>query len=105
MRDHQRSYSTLNIARKSAAQSPQCYDSKATRARLTAIFSQRFGSPPHEWQLDATEAILLSLDSVVIAGTGVGKTMPFMLPLLLDDTSKMLVLSPLKILQEDQVSH
>ena len=52
-----------------------------------------------------TEAILLGLDSVVIAGTGAGKTMPFMMPLLLDEKKKVVIISPLKVLQEDQVSH
>ena len=37
---------------------------------------------PYSWQLDVTEAIFLGLDPVVIAGTGAGKTMPFMMPLL-----------------------
>jgi len=46
---------------------------------------------------------LLRLDSVVIVGTGAGKTMPFMMPLLLDRKKKVLIISPLKILQADQV--
>jgi len=49
------------------------------------------------------EAILLGLDTVVIAGTGAGKTMPFVMPLLLDKKKKAIVISPLKILQADQV--
>jgi ATP-dependent helicase YprA (DUF1998 family) len=53
--------------------------------------------------LDVAEALLLGLDSVVIAGTGSGKTIPFMLPLLLHPEKMVLILSPLKILQRDQV--
>jgi len=45
-----------------------------------------------------TEAILLGLDSVVIAGTGAEKTMPFMMPLLLDESMKSIIIS------DDQVS-
>jgi bloom syndrome protein len=60
-------------------------------------------SEPYPWQLDATEAILLGLDSIVIAGTGSGKTMPFMMPLTLDPKKKIIIISPLKVLQEDQV--
>jgi ATP-dependent helicase YprA (DUF1998 family) len=72
---------------------------------LRVLFSERFGSgaEPYQWQLDVTEAILLGLDSDVIAGTGSGKTIPFMLPLLLHPDKMALVLSPLKILQRDQV--
>src|ERR1700678_1627762 len=47
--------------------------------------------------------IALSLHSLVIAGTGAGKTMPFMMPLMLDPKKKALIISPLKILQADQV--
>ena len=43
------------------------------------------------------------LDSVLIAGTGSGKTMPFMLTLKYDHQATVLVVSPLKILQDDQV--
>jgi ATP-dependent helicase YprA (DUF1998 family) len=46
---------------------------------------------------------LLGLDSVVIAGTGAGKTMPFMMPLLLDTNKKVIIVSPLKVLQAHQV--
>lgn len=53
--------------------------------------------------MDVTEAMLVGLDSIVIAGTGAGKTMPFMMPLLLDPESKCIIISPLKVLQEDQV--
>ncbi|KAJ7088948.1 hypothetical protein C8R44DRAFT_540780, partial [Mycena epipterygia] len=57
--------------------------------------------PPYEWQIDVSEAIALGLDAVVIAGTGAGKTIPFMMPLLLHPQKFVLVISPLKILQED----
>jgi bloom syndrome protein len=40
----------------------------------------------------------------VVAGTGAGKTIPFMMPLLLHPEKFVLIISPLKILQEDQVS-
>jgi len=52
---------------------------------LKPIFRDHFRTDPYEWQLDVTEAILLGIDSVVIEGTGAGKTMSFMMPLLLND--------------------
>ncbi|PPQ98478.1 hypothetical protein CVT26_013879 [Gymnopilus dilepis] len=98
-----RSYEILENARRNAAKQQQ-YDSRATRTRLAALFTERFGGNPYDWQLDATEAILLGLDSIVIAGTGSGKTVPFMLALLHDSKKQAIIISPLSILQLDQVS-
>ena len=41
---------------------------------------EKFANDPHEWQLDITETLLLGVDdtNIVIAGTGLGKTIPFM---------------------------
>ena len=99
-----RSETLLQKARDTASKKDN-YDSEKTRHELRTLFSERFGSgaEPYQWQLDVTEAIILGLDSVVIAGTGSGKTIPFMLPLLLRPDKLALVLSPLKILQRDQV--
>jgi ATP-dependent helicase YprA (DUF1998 family) len=58
---------------------------------------------PREWQLDVAEALLLGIDTVVIAGTGSGKTIPFMLLLVLNPEKMVLIISPLKVLQCDQV--
>ncbi|KAJ7114413.1 hypothetical protein C8R44DRAFT_536324, partial [Mycena epipterygia] len=56
------------------------------------------------WQLDVTEALLLKIDCLVIAGTGSGKTIPFMLPLMLPENAKkmVLIISPLVSLQSEQ---
>ena len=79
------------------------YNLQTTRTDLQQLFCEWFGKDPYDWQLDVMEAILLGLDSVVIAGTGAGKTMPFMMPLMLDKSKKVIIVSPLKILQVDQV--
>jgi bloom syndrome protein len=92
----------LEKARQTAA-AKTGYNSTTTRAEVWQLFRQRFGQDPYEWQIDVTEAILLELDSVVIAGTGAGKTMPFMMPLLLQPARKVIIVSPLKVLQADQV--
>ncbi|KIM55128.1 hypothetical protein SCLCIDRAFT_17455 [Scleroderma citrinum Foug A] len=57
---------------------------------------------PYSWQLDAAESLILGVDSIVIAGTGAGKTMPFVMPLMRDKSKGMLIISPLKALQRDQ---
>lgn len=96
----------LQAARDAAVISRQ-YSSAQTREDLIASFKGAFnGLEPYNWQLDVTEAVLLGLDCVAIAGTGSGKTMPFAMPLLVDRTKKkmVIVISPLNDLEEDQVS-
>jgi bloom syndrome protein len=99
-----RSYRNLAEARAAAYKKRQ-YNSQQTRAGLQAAFTKKFRKPAYEWQLDATESILLGLDCILVAGTGSGKTIPFMLPLLTDKTKKIIVVSPLKVLQRDQVRY
>ena len=85
------------------AQKQKKYNSADMCQGLTALFAEHFGSAPYDWQLDIMEALLLGLDSVVIAGTGSGKTIPFMLPLLQHLKKMILIILPLKVLQRDQV--
>ncbi|THU89188.1 P-loop containing nucleoside triphosphate hydrolase protein [Dendrothele bispora CBS 962.96] len=80
------------------------YNSTDTRNLMQATFTQKFGKPAYDWQLNVSEALILGLDCIVVAGTGSGKTIPFMLPLLGDDHFRILVISPLKILQQDQAN-
>ncbi|KAJ6481357.1 P-loop containing nucleoside triphosphate hydrolase protein [Mycena vulgaris] len=80
------------------------YSWEATRRDLTRLFEKEYGKPPYDWQIDVSEAIILGLDAVVIAGTGAGKTIPFMMPLLLHCEKFVLIISPLKVLQEDQAA-
>jgi ATP-dependent helicase YprA (DUF1998 family) len=96
----------LEKAREKARKSKRNYDSQDTRSTIIKNFKDIFnGLEPYEWQLDVSEAILLGLDTTVIAGTGSGKTIPFILPLLATPASKkiVLIISPLKELQKDQV--
>ncbi|KAJ7199811.1 hypothetical protein GGX14DRAFT_372863, partial [Mycena pura] len=75
------------------------YDSAETCRELTRLFEERFKKPPYDWQINVSEAFVLGLDVVV---TGAGKTMPFMMPLLLHPEKYSLVICPLKVLQQDQ---
>ena len=99
---HARSYAILEAARQKA-QKGRNYNSPAYHKDVADTFLERHGSLPHLWQLDATEATHLGLDSIVIAGTGSGKTMPFVMPLLVDEKKKAIVILPLKILQQEHV--
>jgi ATP-dependent helicase YprA (DUF1998 family) len=60
---------------------------------------------PYDWQLDLAEALALGLDATVIAGAGSGKTLPWALPLLLDENRDKLclVVSPINGLEADRV--
>ncbi|KLO06459.1 P-loop containing nucleoside triphosphate hydrolase protein, partial [Schizopora paradoxa] len=78
------------------------YDSDATRQRIANILKEKMdGKEPYIWQLDVGEAMHMGLDSVVIAGTGAGKTLPFIMPVVLGGT--VIIISPLNALQGDQV--
>ena len=58
---------------------------------------------PRMWQLDVAECLLLGIDCEVIAATGAGKTLPFVLPLLVRPDKMVIILSPLDALELDQV--
>jgi len=60
---------------------------------------------PYDWQIDLAEALVLELDATVIAGTGSGKTLPWAMPLLLDENRDKicLVISPLNEIEADHV--
>ena len=72
---HANSYRNLENARKAAAKKKN-YDTHKTQAALADIFRERFGNNPYDWQLDVAEAIILGLDSIVIASTGSDKRLP-----------------------------
>lgn len=96
----QRSYLNLQNGRKTANKGR--YDSDGTRSRIVQEVKRRMdGKEPFGWQLDVGEALHLKLDTVLIAGTGSGKTLPFAIPPILG--GKILVISPLLSLQYNQV--
>jgi len=84
------------------------YDSQKMRKIIEESFSHAFKgmTKAYSWQVDIMEALLLGLDCMVITGTGCGKTMPFVMPLLVDKSKKktMFVISPLNDLELEQVS-
>jgi ATP-dependent helicase YprA (DUF1998 family) len=100
------SSAVLEAARTMATQS-RGYSSENTHAEITLNFKNAFnGLAPYDWQIDICEALLLGLDCLSIAGTGSRKTMPFAMPLLVDKTQHkmVIVISPLNMLEHDQVS-
>jgi ATP-dependent helicase YprA (DUF1998 family) len=99
-----RSYQNLHAACKLAGEKSY-YDSLSSRKQLENAFrAHTNGWEPYEWQLDAAEAFLLGLDCLVIAGTGAGKTLPFVMPAFIESKKIYITISPLNALEADQVS-
>ncbi|KAF9242905.1 P-loop containing nucleoside triphosphate hydrolase protein [Melanogaster broomeanus] len=100
-RTNEQSARILQTAREDAKKTK--YDSNATQDIICKEFHARFNNHiPYDWQLDVAEALVLGLDCSVIAGTGAGKTMPFIMPLFAEPSKHVLIISPLNALEEDQ---
>ncbi|KAF9219460.1 hypothetical protein BS17DRAFT_717431 [Gyrodon lividus] len=96
---HERSYAFLS----SRQTNTPGYCSETTCHSLSVICEVRISRKPYPWQLDCTEALILAIDCIVLAGTGFGKTLPFTIPSLLHPNKITIVISPLNALEEDQV--
>jgi len=102
--EKQRSYDNLHQSRETSRQQSS-YSSEQTRQTLINLCLERCANrAPYPWQLDAAEAFILGLDCTVLAGTGSGKTLPFLMPAMLRHNGILIVLSPLNSLEEDQVA-
>lgn len=98
-----RAYDLLDRSRAEAAKSGG-HSSIQFRLTIQAQIRDRFdGKEMYDWQLDVAESLCLGVDTFLIAGTGEGKTLPFIAPLLRNDKAMILVISPLNALEEDQV--
>ncbi|KDQ11367.1 hypothetical protein BOTBODRAFT_88214, partial [Botryobasidium botryosum FD-172 SS1] len=60
------------------------------------------GLEPREEQLDVAVAIYHNRDVVLIAGTGRGKTLAFVMPCFLDKKITVIIVSPLNALEDNQ---
>ena len=103
---HARTYKLLEEAR-TRARNKRGYCSETYRRDMREAVRATFnGMVPYWYQEDIAEAFHLGLNVSVLAGTGFGKTLPFIMPLLADSTgkSKVIIVSPLNALQSDQVS-
>ena len=96
----------LQLAHRAAEELEDGCSSEEIHTIVIEKFEMAFnGRSPYKWQVDVTEALLLEREVVVIASTGSGKTMPFCMPLLIDEMKKkVLIISPLNELEEEQVS-
>ena len=99
-RERELSYKLLSEAR---AEKEDC-TSLATRRTLSDAVTALYPAiTPYDWQVDLAEALTLGLDATVIAGTESGKTLPWAMPLLLEQNHDRicLVISPLNELEAD----
>ncbi|KAG8730627.1 hypothetical protein FRC12_020149 [Ceratobasidium sp. 428] len=69
---------------------------------IVAKILEKTGFTAHEFQANATKAVLDGLDVVLHAGTGSGKTLIFTTPHFLLKNKVSIVISPLILLQQDQ---
>jgi len=95
------SYQNLANAR---ARVPDYSSEQQRQAMVDACCDRCNGRKPYAWQLDAAEAFSLGLDCTVVAGTGAGKTLPFVLPSFVSNDKVTVVISPLNVLEEEHVS-
>ncbi|KAJ7218330.1 hypothetical protein C8J57DRAFT_275629 [Mycena rebaudengoi] len=104
IRDALRSEKLLEKARKNAAVTREGgYCSAAVRAKIRNDFAAcNPGKTAHKWQVDIGKALELGLDCSLLAGTGAGKTMPFLFPLFTNPDKMVIIISPLNALEEDQ---
>ena len=76
-----------------------------THEKIQLKFHVRFDSyKPYNWQLNVGKVSVLRLNCLVIASTGAGKTMPFIIPILTNLMKHIQIVSPLNALEEDQVT-
>lgn len=105
IRDAQKSAKLLQKARDDANKTREGgYCSAAVRAKIRNEFAKRNpGKIAHPWQVNIGEALELGLDCSLLAGTGSGKTIPFVMPLFSQLDKIVIIISPLNALEEDQV--
>ncbi|KIJ30142.1 hypothetical protein M422DRAFT_268388 [Sphaerobolus stellatus SS14] len=104
---HKKSYALLSEARETRSEKLKMFNLPPDDLRTKIKEEMNKILPhiaPHEWQLDDGEAVSLGLDTILVAGSGAGKTLPFVMPLLANKgpRKKILIISPLNVLQEDQ---
>ncbi|QRV88343.1 DEAD/DEAH box helicase [Ceratobasidium sp. AG-Ba] len=72
------------------------------RRRLIDATKQTTRYSPHEWQLDVAQALCERRDVLCIAGTGSGKTLPFVMPCFVDPRALVWIVSPLNYIEQQQ---
>ncbi|KAF7323860.1 Bloom syndrome [Mycena kentingensis (nom. inval.)] len=87
-----------------AAQKSSGYNSQQTRNNIrTKIADCNHGMVARDWQVDVGEAMILGVDCTVIATTGAGKSLPFVMPVLVNPEKVVVIISPLNALEDDLV--
>jgi hypothetical protein len=78
-------------------QPPSLRDVLITSTRASTSFTAK------GWQLDAAISIVEKKDIMIVAGTGEGKTLPFVMPLFAFPDQIVIIVSPLNAIEAGQV--
>ncbi|RPB26149.1 hypothetical protein L211DRAFT_781668 [Terfezia boudieri ATCC MYA-4762] len=73
------------------------------RQQLTVATTRIFGKEPREFQLRVALALHGGYDVLCVAATNAGKTLSFIMPILLNPKAVIMVISPLKSIMDDHV--
>ena len=73
-------------------------------SHLSSLAEAKLGVKPFQFQLEIAAAILWGEDVIADIVTGGGKTLCFILPILLNKEDITIIISPLNALMTDQVS-
>ncbi|KAF5335493.1 hypothetical protein D9611_012205 [Ephemerocybe angulata] len=69
---------------------------------LVELSEDKLEKSPFDWQVEAAENLLRGEDTILDVGTGNGKSLTFLLPLLPNETDIVIVVSPLTALMMEQ---
>jgi superfamily II DNA or RNA helicase len=73
-------------------------------ATMRTMVQEHFGFVPCNWQVQAAQAQLKQRDVVTLSPTGSGKTLTFWIPLLFNNGGITILITPLTILGEKNVT-
>ncbi|CUA67949.1 ATP-dependent DNA helicase Q5 [Rhizoctonia solani] len=86
----------------SSVPDPSALNDEALSELLVKETRSRTGITPYPWQVRVAVAMIRQRDVLCLAGTGFGKTLPFIMPLFLSVKTIVWIVSPLNYIEEQQ---
>jgi hypothetical protein len=75
-----------------------------TSSQMSNYAKNTFEHQPHNFRLDRAIALLRRKDLIVVAGTGRGKTLSFVMPCFISRNVRVMIILPLNAFRDEQVS-